>query len=131
MKVLVFGTFDHLHPGHLALFDQAAKHGDCLAVIVARDATVERIKGSLPDQNEEERLKAAKNSLPNAEVMLGDSRDYLSPVRAINPDVILLGYDQHLPPGVKTSDLPCPVERAEPYEQTRYKSSLLRENGGE
>jgi len=45
VKVLAFGTFDILHPGHEFYLKEAKKHGDILDVVVARDSTVEKIKG--------------------------------------------------------------------------------------
>jgi LemA protein len=54
MNVLVFGTFDGLHPGHRSVLDAAALRG-MLHVVVARDTNVERIKGRPPLHDEEER----------------------------------------------------------------------------
>ena len=127
MKVILFGTFDHFHPGHQFVFEQAQKRGDVYAVI-ARDVTVERIKGRLPCQTEKERKKAVENAFPEAAVVLGDDQDYLTPLREINPDLLLFGYDQKLPPGVSEEDLPCPVERLPAFEPERYKSSLLHKS---
>lgn len=125
MRVLVFGTFDHLHPGHLFLLNEAKSRGD-LGVIIARDANVARIKGMRPDQNEDERRRAVEQAVPGSSVMLGDREDFLVPVRAFQPELIILGYDQKLPPGVSEHDLPCPIERLSAYEPEKYKSSLRR-----
>jgi FAD synthetase len=125
MRVLVFGTFDHLHPGHHFVFEQACKRGD-VYVVVARDATVERIKGHTPDQSEANRAQAIRAAYPEAHVVLGDAGDYLKPVRSIAPDLILLGYDQKLPPGVQEDDLQCPIERLSAFKPERHKSSLRR-----
>lgn len=127
MKVLTFGTFDHLHPGHLAYLNDAAKEGD-LFIIVARDQNVEHIKGRAPDHTEQQRVKALQNALPDAQVLLGDTGDYLKPVREIAPDLIVMGYDQKLPPGVSETDLSCPVQRAQSHNPEEYKSSKMREN---
>lgn len=124
MRILVFGTFDVLHPGHHFLLTEAAKRGD-LHVVVARDAHVQLIKGRLPKQSEEERLSALQAAYPQADICLGDKADFLAPVRAIKPDLILLGYDQKLPPGVSEEDLPCPTERLLAFEPHKWKSSLL------
>ena len=45
-KVMVFGTFDGLHEGHLDFFRQAREYGDYLIVAVARDVNVKKIKKS-------------------------------------------------------------------------------------
>ena len=55
--VMVFGTFDILHPGHINFFKQAKKYGNLIAVI-ARDRTVKQVKGRLPKYSEKQRLKA-------------------------------------------------------------------------
>src|SRR3989344_5438626 len=46
--VMVFGTFDILHVGHLDFFKQARKLGDYLLVVVARDV-YEVIRTYKPD----------------------------------------------------------------------------------
>lgn len=126
MRVLVFGTFDELHPGHRFLLTEAKKRGE-LFVVVARDANVERIKGRRAVEPEEQRKSAVEESFPDATVMLGDPHDFLVPVIAVRPDLILLGYDQTLPPGVSEKDFPCSVERLPAFEPERFKSSLRRE----
>lgn len=125
MKVLIFGTFDDLHPGHHAYIRQAMDRGDVTA-IVARDANVERIKGRAPLQDEETRRAAIEAAFPGVRAVLGDSDDFLAPVRAANPDLILLGYDQKLPPGMDAGHLRCAIERAEPFEPDIHKSSIRR-----
>lgn len=126
IKVLTFGTFDHLHPGHLAYLNEAASEGD-LYIVVARDAHVEEIKGLKPDHAEDDRVSALQQAFPDAAVALGDAEDYLEPVKQINPDLIYLGYDQLLPPGVSEADLPCEIRRAAPFEPEKHKSSIRRQ----
>ncbi|OGJ64450.1 hypothetical protein A3C37_05210 [Candidatus Peribacteria bacterium RIFCSPHIGHO2_02_FULL_53_20] len=126
MKALVFGTFDRLHPGHEFVLSEGSKRGE-LHVVVARDVTVKKIKGRKADQSQEERLAAIQEKFPEANIVLGDSEDYLKPVLAIAPDVILLGYDQKFPPGVRLKDLPCPVERLVAFKPKEYKSSLRKQ----
>lgn len=125
MRIVTFGTFDHLHQGHLQYLRFAQSKGQ-LFVVVARDANVERIKGRRPDLPEQERLTALQQAFKDADVRLGDMHDYRQPINDIAPDLIVLGYDQQLPPNLKESDLPCPIERAEPFEPETYKSSLMR-----
>ncbi|MBU0625913.1 adenylyltransferase/cytidyltransferase family protein [Patescibacteria group bacterium] len=43
-KVMLFGTFDILHPGHEYVFSQAKNYGDCVMVVLARDVTVKKVK---------------------------------------------------------------------------------------
>ncbi|MDP7069267.1 MAG: adenylyltransferase/cytidyltransferase family protein [Candidatus Peribacteraceae bacterium] len=127
MKVITFGTFDHIHPGHLEYLSFAQTKGD-LFIVVARDANVEHIKGRSPDQSESKRVEALEDAFPNATVILGDSDDYLKPVRDIQPDLMMMGYDQKLPPGISESDISCDIERADAHNPEENKSSLRREN---
>ena len=121
---MIFGTFDRLHPGHEFFLKEAAKRGS-VTVIVARDRNVERIKGKPARENERARAAAIQESFPAFYVQLGDAEDFLTAIREINPDLILLGYDQLLPPGVDADDLPCPVECIGSFQPERFKSSLL------
>ena len=124
MRVLVFGTFDRLHPGHKYFLSEAEKRGK-LFVSVALGKTVAKIKGKKPRQNQEVRVRAIREASPSAEVSLGSESDYLKPVRDISPDLILLGYDQNLPPGISMEDLNCEIERLGAFEPEKYKSSLI------
>lgn len=46
-KVLTFGVFDYLHLGHLRLFKQCKKYGDCLIVAVQDGKYIKKYK---PDE---------------------------------------------------------------------------------
>ena len=127
MRVMVFGTFDDLHPGHRFLLAHASERGD-LTVVVARDANVARFKGRPPLEDEEFRAGAIRKAYPAANVVLGDADgDYLKVVRDHAPDLILLGYDQKLPPGVTEANFGVPVERLPAFEPHIHKSSLRRD----
>ncbi len=125
INILMFGTFDRLHPGHEFVIREAMKRGG-VTVIVARDRNVERIKGFAAQESEDTRIHNLQAAFPSVTVLLGDAKDFLRPVRDIKPDLILLGYDQKLPPGVGEADFPCPVERLPAFEPERFKSSLRR-----
>lgn len=122
---MVFGTFDLLHPGHRSLVLQAQAFGT-VTVVVARDESVLKIKGKKPRENEQKRVRAMKKAFGDTDVILGDPGDFLAPLRKVQPDLIVLGYDQKLPPGVSEADLPCPVRRASAFQPEKYKSSLLQ-----
>ncbi|PIS05498.1 MAG: FAD synthase [Candidatus Buchananbacteria bacterium CG10_big_fil_rev_8_21_14_0_10_42_9] len=125
-KVLIFGTFDGLHSGHLSLLKQAKKRGDKLAVIVARDATVKAVKGRLPQANENDRLQDIKLIKVVDEAYLGDKIDPYNSVRRVNPDIICLGYDQQVFTEKLTEEFPdIKVIRLKPYKPEIYKSSRI------
>jgi FAD synthetase len=124
--VLVCGTFDHFHEGHRALVREALTHGD-VTVLVAQDATVRAMKGFSPDGSLEERMQHIVQAFPSVRVVAGHPTDMMASVREIKPDLLLLGYDQKLPPPLSLEDLRhLRVLRAEAYFPERYKSSLLR-----
>ncbi len=93
-KVMVFGTFDIFHKGHVSFLKQAKKHGDKFFVIIARDKTVKDVKGNLPQNNEQQRLEKIKKNFPENEVILGSLTDKYEIICKLRPDIICLGYDQ-------------------------------------
>ncbi len=72
--VMIFGTFDGLHPGHLSLISQARLLGDRLIAVVARTETVERIKGHKPLHTEIQRVQALRDTKLINRVELGQKR---------------------------------------------------------
>ncbi|HDM23860.1 hypothetical protein DRO02_02695 [archaeon] len=95
-KVLVGGTFDIIHPGHVFLLKEASKYGDVI-VVVARDSTVKRIKGRSPVFDERHRLLLVNSIKYVKKAILGkESNDILEIVEELKPDIIVLGPDQKL-----------------------------------
>ncbi|MFX1277160.1 MAG: adenylyltransferase/cytidyltransferase family protein [Promethearchaeota archaeon] len=93
-KVLVAGTFDILHPGHIYLINEAAKMGD-VYVVVATDKNREKYSGEIPIIPEAQRLEVIKNIKNVKDAILGrHDNDTLKTVEEINPDIVLLGPDQ-------------------------------------
>jgi FAD synthetase len=92
-KVVVAGTFDILHPGHLALLRYAYSLGR-VYVIVARDENVRRFKGREPLVPEDQRLEVISSIRYVHRAVLGHPQDVLQPIEAIRPDIIVLGPDQ-------------------------------------
>lgn len=125
MRVLACGTFDCLHPGHRFFLRETLQWGEVF-VIVARDSTVLRVKGVLPQETEHVRLAKLREAFPDVHFLLGHPTDFLAPVRAVHPDLILFGYDQALPPGICEHNLPCPSRRLSAFHPEKYKSSLRR-----
>ena len=93
MKVLVAGTFDIIHPGHIYLLTEASKLGDVTAII-ARDENVKRIKGKQTVFTEDERRLIVGSLKMVDQAVLGDPTDFFTKVKEIRPDIILLGPDQ-------------------------------------
>ena len=93
--VLVFGTFDALHPGHEYFLKKAYEHGKRLVVVVARDIFVESFKNKKPLHDEISRLHFIQNHPLVTEACLADTEiGTFSILNRIRPDVICLGHDQ-------------------------------------
>lgn len=131
MKILVFGTFDGLHPGHQNFLDQAAMLGDELVVVVARDKTVCQVKGQKPKQSETSRLQAVKQCPQVTRAILGtDEKTKTRIIDKIKPNIIALGYDQtsfnqQLAVYLNRHPKICLV-RLKPFKPETYKSSILK-----
>ena len=94
-RVLVFGTFDVVHPGHIHLFKEAKNFGDELFVVVARDETVLKIKGKLPLHDEKERLRQVNSLDVVNKAVLGNKGDKFKVIEKLKPNIICIGYDQN------------------------------------
>jgi FAD synthetase len=95
----VFGTFDIIHPSHLRFLLEARNAVDCqeceLVVIVARDSSIQRIKGHKSIFHEDERLKLVSGLRIVDFARLGnEGKDHYEVILEVNPDFIVLGYDQ-------------------------------------
>ena len=133
-KVMVFGAFDGLHPGHLDFFRQAKNHGDFLIVSVGTDKNVKAIKGKTPLFNQKERLALAVAVELVDEAVLGAERDFYRAIKKYAPDVICLGYDQWATEddvrveldgvGLKVTK----VIRLKPYKTSKAKSTIVKKN---
>jgi FAD synthetase len=128
-KVLIFGTFDKLHPGHMYVLEQASKLGE-LYVLVARDNTIMKVKGRLPVQDENERLKKIQAVRFVKDVFLGDRSNYFNFLNRVVPDIICLGYDQkflveRLKEEIAERKLAIELITLEAFHPEKYKSSLL------
>ncbi len=130
-KVMVFGTFDILHAGHVALFKQAKKYGDYLIVVVGRDSIVSKIKKHKPVHSETERRLLLNHLDLVDEAVLGDTKDMYKMIRVKKPDVIALGYDQHvfvdkLLEKIASFGLTTKVVRLKPYKKNRHTSTNIK-----
>ncbi len=93
-RVLVGGTFEIVHPGHLYLLKKARELGT-VVVVVARDSTVLKLKGRKPVIPEMQRLEVIKSIKYVDEAYLGsDPLDIEGTILRLKPDIILLGPDQ-------------------------------------
>lgn len=130
-KVMVFGTFDIVHLGHINLFKQAKKMGDYLVVVVARDTTVDKVKKINLVNTEKERLEFLQNISLVDKPVLGDKIDYYKIIKTEKPEIIALGYDQQnfidkLEDKIKEFGLKTKIVRLKPYKPHQHKSGNIR-----
>lgn len=104
IRVMASGVFDIIHTGHISYLEQAKSHGDELVVVVACDNTVRRKKHE-PVTPEEMRVRIVDSLKPVDRAILGKEGDIFDTVREINPDIIVLGFDQHFDEAELKADL--------------------------
>jgi len=92
-RVVAQGTFDILHPGHLHYLREAKSMGDRLHVIVARQNNVTHKPDLIVPASQRVEMVGALDPVDHAR--LGHPSDIFVPIEEIDPDVIVLGHDQH------------------------------------
>lgn len=143
-RIMVFGTFDGLHKGHMDFFKQAralnilvrgqAKNfikNSFLVVSIARDKNVFKIKGQYPGISELERLALVKKNKFVNQVILSGAKNHIPHIVKIRPDIIALGYDQkvyveNLKKDLKNKGVSVKIVRLKPYKENIYKNHLLK-----
>ena len=127
IRVIAQGTFDLIHSGHVYYLEEAAAMGDELHVIVARESNVtHKAPPVVPDRQRRD-LVAALDPVDHA--LLGHPEDIFVPVEELQPDVIVLGHDQHhdddaIRAALEERGLDCELRRASAREP-RYEDELL------
>jgi FAD synthetase len=96
--VLAAGVFDLIHYGHIRYLEEAKKTGGVnarLIVIVARDETVRRLKGTDPIIPEDQRRAVIEALKVVDEALLGfEDLDLDRVLQQIKPDIVVVGHDQ-------------------------------------
>lgn len=129
---MVFGTFDIMHKGHEFYFKKAKEYADKLIAIVARDETIQKIKGTYPKNYETKRLETLQKSPLIDVAILGNLGDKFKVIEDYKPDILVFGYDQKSfnigitkelkKRGLEHIQL---IQIHESYYPEKYKSSLL------
>lgn len=92
--VLAGGVFDIIHPGHIHTLRGAKALGNVLVVVVATDATAQKMKKRIPLHNMELRRDLVSSLSMVDHAMVGHESDIFKTVERVRPDIIALGYDQ-------------------------------------
>jgi len=98
--VLASGVFDLVHYGHVRFIEEAKKIGgerSRLVVIVARDKTVQKLKGRKPIISEDQRRAVIESLKPVDEAILGyEDLSFEDTILKVNPNIIAMGHDQQI-----------------------------------
>lgn len=126
-RVVAQGTFDILHPGHVHYLRDAKSMGETLYVIVARGSNVTHKPG--PVIADRQRVDMVQALDPVDHARLGHPDDIFVPIEEIDPDVIVLGHDQHheesaIEKQLAKRGIDCSVRRASKRDQ-KHEDELL------
>jgi D-beta-D-heptose 7-phosphate kinase/D-beta-D-heptose 1-phosphate adenosyltransferase len=94
-RVVVNGTFDILHVGHVALLEYAKSLGDHLLVCVDSDSRVKQLKGeSRPINTQADRVKMLGALRCVDMVQVFDTEEQLiEQIKLYQPDIMVKGSD--------------------------------------
>lgn len=94
-KIIVNGTFDILHRGHLELLDYAKSCGSFLLVAIDTDRRIKELKGDYrPIINQYDRKFHLEMLKPVDQVVLFDSKDELVQIiKDYQPEIMVKGSD--------------------------------------
>ncbi len=132
--MVAFGSFDIIHPGHLHYLREASSYGS-LVVVVARDRSIEMLKGRKTLMDEASRLDIIRSLRFVDKAMLGGKirkwDDMYKILLKVRPDVIAFGYDQkvdtaHLKSFLAKNKLNPKIVFVRPFRSSKYKSSKLK-----
>jgi FAD synthetase len=132
-RIMIFGTFDGVHLGHLNFFKQARKldKNPYLIVSIARDINVKKIKKITTTYSESQRMELVKKSGLADRVVLGGKGNHITHIVKEKPDIIALGYDQrnyvkNLKKDLKNKGILVKIVRLKPWKAHIFKNHLLK-----
>ena len=130
-KALIFGAFDGLHDGHISLLKTAQQYANEIIIALARDEVIRALKSHDPKFAFAERMNTLKETDLVHDVIPGDvTLGEYTCIPDVQPDVIVLGYDQEelekdLKRWLNQHNLSIELIRAPAFKPDIYKSSLL------
>jgi len=93
--VMVNGTFDVLHPGHVSLLNTARSYGDWLVVAIDTDRRVKELKGEQRPINNQTDRKIMLSNLKAVDfvVFFDSTEELINLMELYKPDVYVKGSD--------------------------------------
>ena len=123
-KVVIFGTFDIIHPGHISVFKYAKNLAEELYVIIARDQNIDKETQSL--FNEKQRLKNISQYKIIDKAILGDKKNPLAFYEQLKPNLIILGYDQYQNVDLLKKLKNVTIKKAPSYHEELFKARKIK-----
>lgn len=123
--VLTGGVFDVIHIGHVLALSEAAKLGNVLVVVVARDEFI-RKKGRKPLHSQKYRA-AMVGALKMVDLAIPGVKDMKKTLERVEPDIIAYGYDQE--PVLKPRGVRIVRLRAHAKPESARTTSIIRKVG--
>jgi rfaE bifunctional protein nucleotidyltransferase chain/domain len=128
--VMVNGTFDVLHPGHIALLNTARSYGDYLVVAIDTDRRVKELKGEQRPINNQTDRKIMLTNLKAVDIVefFDSTEELVGLMKRYKPDVYVKGSDwKH--DTKSTAHQYCKeviyYERIQPYSTTKIIQDII------
>ena len=128
--VMVNGTFDVLHPGHIALLNTARSYGKWLVVAIDTDRRVRELKGNSRPINNQNDRRIMLSSLKSVDVVefFDSTEELVKLMERYKPDVYVKGSDwKH--DKQSTAEQYCKkviyYDRVEPYSTTKTIQDII------
>jgi len=93
--VLVNGTFDILHPGHIAMLNTARSLGDYLIVCIDTDRRVKELKGDKRPINNQNFRRVMLSNIKAVDIVefFDSQEDLINLIKLYKPDIMVKGSD--------------------------------------
>jgi D-beta-D-heptose 7-phosphate kinase/D-beta-D-heptose 1-phosphate adenosyltransferase len=93
--VIVNGTFDILHPGHISMLNTARSLGDYLIVCIDTDRRVKELKGDSRPINDQNVRKIMLSNLKAVDIVefFDSQEDLINLIKLYKPDIMVKGSD--------------------------------------
>ena len=93
--VIVNGTFDILHPGHISMLNTARSLGDYLIVCIDTDRRVKELKGNKRPINDQIFRKVMLQNLKSVDIVefFDSQEDLIRLIKLYKPDIMVKGSD--------------------------------------
>jgi D-beta-D-heptose 7-phosphate kinase/D-beta-D-heptose 1-phosphate adenosyltransferase len=93
--VLVNGTFDILHPGHIAMLNTARSLGNYLVVCIDTDRRVKELKGDKRPINDQNFRRVMLANIKAVDIVefFDSQEELISLIKLYKPDIMVKGSD--------------------------------------